>query len=142
MKALRWLGIFLLISFALPGIVLAQSWSKLTNTAPFNAGVALLLTDGRVLVHAEQDAPADWYTLTPDNHGSYINGTWKKVASLPSGYGPVYQSSAVLPDGRVLVEGGEYNFGQGVWTNLGAIYDPKANTWTKVNPPSGMTNIG
>ena len=142
MKALRWLGIFLLVSLALPGLVLAQSWSHLTNTAPFNAGVALLLTDGRVLVHAEQDAPTQWYTLTPDNHGSYINGTWKQVASFPSNYGPVYFSSAVLPDGRVLAEGGEYNNGAQDWTNLGAIYDPKADTWTKVNPPSNMSNIG
>jgi hypothetical protein len=36
--------------------------------------------------------------------------------------------------------GGEYNgnFSAGpVWTSLGAIYDPIANTWTSVSPPSG-----
>jgi len=41
-----------------------------------------------------------WYTLTPDNTGSYINGTWTQVASLPSGYSPLFFSSAVLPDGK------------------------------------------
>jgi hypothetical protein len=39
-----------------------------------------------------------------------------------------YFGSVVLPDGRVLVEGGEYNCASGscnaVWTNQGAIYDP------------------
>ena len=45
-------------------------------------------------------------------------------------------------DGRVIVEGGEYNFLQPVWTNKGAIYDPITNIWTSVNPPLGWTNIG
>ena len=48
----------------------------------------LLLTDGRVLVHSEPNCGGcisnynHWYTLTPDNTGSYINGTWKQVTSL------------------------------------------------------------
>ena len=33
-------------------------------------------------------------------------------------------ASQVLADGRVLIEGGEYNFGQFSFTNLGAVYDP------------------
>jgi hypothetical protein len=35
--------------------------------------------------------------------------TWSQIASLPSGYIPSFFASAVLPDGRVIVEGGEYN---------------------------------
>lgn len=69
------------------GTASAQTWTKLTNTSPINAGTALLLTDGRVLV---QDSDAgDYWALTPDDTGSYVNGTWKQVASLPSGYGPL-----------------------------------------------------
>src|SRR5581483_2923532 len=73
--------------------------------------------------------------------------TWQRIASLPAGYAPLYFGSAVLPDGRVMVEGGEYNASNGnnchaVWTNLGAIYDPKANKWTSVAPPSGWSTIG
>ncbi len=64
------------------------------------------------------------------------------LASMPSNYGPLYFASAVLPDGRVLVEGGEYNFCQGAETAKGAIYDPVMNTWTNVNPPIGWTEIG
>jgi hypothetical protein len=61
---------------------------------------------------------------------------------MPSDYAPLYFASQVLPDGRLLVEGGEYNFLQGVETNLGAIYDPLKNKWTNVDPPTGWSTIG
>lgn len=110
----------------------------------------LLLTDGSVLVHSEPNcncptAPTDyqsWWKLTPDASGSYVNGTWTQVATPPNGYAPLYFSSAVLPDGRVLVEGGEYQNGNSAWQTGGAIYDPVKNTWTNVNPPAGWTSIG
>lgn len=105
------------------------------------------MTDGTVLLHEEQDSnPQNWYKLTPDNTGSYINGTITQIASLPvingTQYGPFYFGSVVLPDGRYIIEGGEYNLGQAVWTNMGAIYDPVKNKWTAVNPPSGWAHIG
>jgi hypothetical protein len=128
----------LIVSCALP--VAAQSWSALNNKASFNASTALLLTDGTVLV--QQIQAGAWWRLTPDNTGSYINGTWTSIASMPSGYGPLYYASAVLPDGRLLVEGGEYNCCGGNEVTLGAIYDPAANAWTSVAPPSGWTYIG
>ena len=60
----------------------------------------------------------------------------------PARYGPFYFGSVVLPDGRYIIEGGEYNIGGAAWTNLGAIYDPVKNKWTSVNPPPGWANIG
>jgi hypothetical protein len=51
----------------------------------------------------------------------------------------------VLPDGRVIVMGGEYNCLPGctpVWTNLGAIYDPEADSWEAMVAPAGWTTIG
>jgi hypothetical protein len=51
-------------------------------------------------------------------------------------------AEAVLADGRLVISGGEYNFGQFAFTNQSAIYDPLSNTWTMINPPKGWTNIG
>jgi hypothetical protein len=124
----------------------ASPWVNLPNQPPLldytdcGTGNPILLTDGTVMV--ADDGCADWWKLTPDAYGSYVNGTWSQLASLPAGYTPLYHATAVLPDGRVIIEGGEYNALQPVWTNQGAIYDPKANTWTLVNPPSGWTTIG
>jgi hypothetical protein len=72
----------------------------------------------------------------------YINGTWTQKASLPAGYSPLYFASAVLPDGRVIINGGEYNYGAEVWTNQGAIFNPVLDTWTSVTPPPGWATIG
>lgn len=118
----------------------SSPWQPLTNQPDFlqcGAANPLLLTDGTVLV---QDAGCqDWWKLSPDSSGSYVNGTWTEVASLPADYSPLYHSSAVLPDGRVIIEGGEYNFFNPVWTNMGAIYDPVADAWAAVAPPSFFT---
>ncbi|MBZ5599726.1 MAG: hypothetical protein LAN83_15555 [Acidobacteriia bacterium] len=140
MKVLRTLGVAVVVLLPLLGAAGAQSWQPLVNEPTFNASTALLLTDGTVMVHEE--GALHWWKLTPDINGNYLNGTWSQQASLPSNYSPLYYASAVLPDGRLIVEGGEYNFGQFAWTNLGAIYDPLANKWTAVNPPSGWANIG
>lgn len=105
----------------------------------------MLLTDGSVLVHEEQDGnQQNWFKLTPDIFGSYLNGTWSQVASIPPAlnYSPLFFGSSVLPDGRVTVIGGEVNFNTYVWTNQGAIYDPVADTWTNVPPPVGWSTIG
>lgn len=121
---------------------LAQTWHALNNTAPDNIGAMLLLTDGRVLAHAEQSNAQNWYTLTPDSSGSYINGTWKKVGSLPAGYAPIYFGSAVLKNGNVIIEGGEYNNNVAAWTTLGAMFNSKTNKWVSVAPPAGWGRIG
>ena len=144
MTTLRMLGFAAFALCVSVTLASAQLWQPLTNQPSFPAGAALLLTDGTVMVHHEDanDGYTDWYKLTPDISGSYINGTWSQMASLPSNYGPLFFASAVLPDGRLIIEGGEENFSQYVWTNLGAIYDPLANVWTPVNPPSGWSTIG
>ena len=142
--------------------VASGTWTSLSNRPPFGAQGSFLLTDGRVLVQDAQLFDVAWWTLTPDSFGSYINGTWNQVASppnCPNGYpgasadtvySPLYYASAVLPDGRFIVIGGEYNYnyhyvpntGFEVWTNQGAIYDPVANSWACVAPPSGWDQIG
>lgn len=99
------------------------------------------MTDGTVMVH--DACTSGWYSLAPNKYGNYVKGTWTKAASLPSGYGPEYFASAVLPDGKLIINGGEYNFCGGiVESNLGAIYDPVANKWKAVSPPTGWGQIG
>ena len=145
MKSFRTLGIALLALLAWSGIAGAQApltakWTKLKNQPTFQTDTALLLTDGTVMMH--QYNSGKWWRLTPDNTGSYLNGTWTALASMQSGYAPLYFASQVLADGRVLVEGGEYNNLIQNETNLGDIYDPTTDTWTKVSPPSGWSTIG
>jgi hypothetical protein len=129
----------------------SSQWAPLNNqlctgnNPCFPAGVTMLLTDGTVLVHEEQDGgEQNWFKLTPDAYGSYVNGTWSKVASIPAGlnYAPLFFGSQVIADGRLTVIGGEYNFDNPVWTTQGAIYDPVADSWTNVPPPSGWSYIG
>jgi hypothetical protein len=111
-------------------------------------GSMLLLTNGSVLVH--EDDSDQWALLTPDASGNYTDGTWSSVASscLPSStcaddYQPEYYASAVLPDGRVFIEGGEYDGGNTeVWSSDGAIYDPATNSWTQISTPAGWSEVG
>ena len=140
MKHLRALGLSFLVCVAWHNAAIAQKWEPLYNQPGFGASTALLLTDGTVM--ARDGNGQDWWQLTPDRSGSYVNGTWAELAALPPGYSPSAYASAVLPDGRVIVEGGEYNFGQIDWTNQGAIYDTKTNVWTVVAPPGGWNIMG
>jgi len=144
MKLLRMLAIALtlLASSALASAQapITSKWLKLKNPPTFLPDTALLLTDGTVMVH--QYNSNKWWRLTPDITGSYVNGTWSALASMQTGYAPLYFAAAVLADGRVLVEGGEYNNLQQDETNLGSIYDPTTNVWTPVNPPTGWKTIG
>jgi hypothetical protein len=104
----------------------------------------LLLTDGSVLVNSFffTNHADNWYRLVPDSTGSYVKGTWVNAGSAPSGYNPLYFASEVLPNGYVVIMGGEYNNGSSVWTTLGAAYNPLTNTWLKVPAPTGWSTIG
>src|SRR5579872_4154167 len=134
------------LCFALPILLLAstlslaQTLKTLVHQPPDGVGISFLMTDGTVITQGNGES--DWAKLTPDKFGSYVNGTWKSIASLPAGYVPDAFASAVLPDGRVIIEGGEYNNGQFAFTNLGAVYDPVKDTWTKQAPPKGWGFIG
>jgi hypothetical protein len=122
------------------GQTLAATSATLKHQPPDGAGLMFQLTDGTVL--AQGNSGDDFWKLTPDNTGSYVNGTWTQMASLQSGYDPYAESSAVLADGRLVVIGGEYNFGQFDLTNLGAIYDPISNKWTPLKAPKTYPYIG
>ncbi len=115
--------------------VLSGTWTPLANPLPGGDGaqMGLLLSDGSVLVHGGgYYASNAWYRLTPDSSGSYVHGTWTPLASMA--LERLDYPAAVLPDGRVLVMGGEYT---GIntdptETNTGEIYDPLKDQWTPI----------
>ena len=131
-----------LLVLTFTSLSLGQTLQTLANQPPDGAGIGFLLTDGTVMFQG--NSCSDWWKLTPDNKGSYVKGNWSQLASLPSGYAPLYFASAVLADGRVVVMGGEYTNcgGNFALTNEGAIYDPKADTWTSLGHPNGWGYIG
>jgi hypothetical protein len=131
-------------------------WTSVTALpmAGVNPGNPLLMTDGTVIVHLTAlnaavcpffEGTQGWMQLTPDINGSYATGTWSRFASLPviggDPYGPIFFASEILPDGRVIINGGEYNAndncGGGTWTSKGAIYYPSLGAWTPVAQPAG-----
>ena len=130
---------------AMPISAQARTWTPLKHQPKFDVGSVFLMTDGTILGQDEGSCgcgAGDWWKLTPDRKGSYVDGKWLQIASMPSGYAPLYYASEVLPNGQLIVQGGEYNGGGIVWTTKGALYDPVANSWTSVAPPSGWTTIG
>jgi hypothetical protein len=117
---------------AIPG-----SWGTIANKPGFGASNMLLLTDGSVM--CQQQGGAQWKKLTPDSHGSYVNGTWSNLA--PMHWTRRYYASAVLKDGRVFISGGEYS-NAGSETNRSEIYNPVTDTWIEIAPPPGWTRVG
>jgi len=134
--------IFLLTALvlAITSASFSQTLTRLKHQPPDGAILTFQMTDGTVIAQGGNDS--DWWKLTPDITGSYVNGTWKQLASLPAGYVPDAFASAVLADGRLVIVGGEYNGGNFALTNLGAIYDPSTNVWTSVTPPKSWSYIG
>ena len=123
-------------------------FAALVNQPPGPGYLAMLLTDGSVLMQSIADAGV-FYELSPDSQGSYVNGTWRRVSSPPVGYAPYAGAEAVLADGRLLLVGGEYNqndyslpFAPSGLTNMSALYDPVADRWQMIAPPPGVPYIG
>ena len=119
----------------------SASWTALKNTPPSIPGTMLLLPDGTVM--AQTADRAHWMTLTPDQQGSYINGTWAMTSSNVMSKPRLYFASQVLPSGKVWVLGGEYT-GLGLPKNFDttADYDPATNRWTAVSPYPNQTGCG
>jgi hypothetical protein len=166
-------GIGLLASYATPASAQTGTWADFGTGAPradafpgASPDTALLLTDGSVIMH--DFCTPNWFRLLPNNTdpnfaNSYITGQWSTTAindkaalspmigvgTVPDGYGPLFYSSVVLPDGRVVVQGGEAENSTGKCSTnpaadstKGSLLDPNSNTWTSVPPPPTWTTIG
>jgi hypothetical protein len=95
----------------------------------------MLLSDGTVMIQGggAQTTSANWYKLTPDATGSYINGTFSPRASmsLPR----LFFGTNVLPSGKVFLLGGEYSgpdASQPRISSKGEIYDPVTDSWSPI----------
>ncbi len=128
------------------------TWTTLTNLIPDPEGGQhmILLSNGTIMVQGGDNLTNEttanrWYALTPTATGSYVNGTWSTLASMSiqrAAFG-----SAVLPDGRLLIVGGE-DSGNPIAmneTNTGEIYNPLTNTWSPIanfpQPEFGDNNL-
>jgi hypothetical protein len=130
---------------AFTGVAGAQTWTKAPDPPKGFSSTGtgmLLMTDGSIIVNERKTG--NWWKLTPNEHADYTKGTWSKLPdSMP--YAPEFFVSAILPSGKVLVEGGEYTFATPTAnanrnrTNKGAIYDPVTNKWHSVLPPENCT---
>jgi hypothetical protein len=117
------------------GTSAAGVWTPLVNPAPDGVELMLLLPDGSVMV-ADQpggnDFSASWFLLRPDDHGSYVNGSWSQLSDMNDTR--LDYSSIILTNGQVFVAGGEY--GTGLATS--EVYDPLMDTWTYLPVPTSL----
>jgi hypothetical protein len=135
----RWTRLLLLaLGLLVPSRAMALgSWTNVVQAAPNPVQLLLLLPDGTVMAQ-QAGTSSVWYRLTPDSHGSYINGYWATNTPMaPMTYTRQFYASAVLRDGRVFVAGSEI-VAANPGGNTAEIYDPRFNTWTQIPVPPGL----
>ena len=136
-------NLFALVGFATIGLsgVAQGTWNTLPNVAPHrNGGIMLLLTNGTVMCLTEYDPTNSgigntWDLLTPDIHGSYLNGTWTTLPAMNNTR--LYGGTQVLPSGNVYMAGGEYGTGG----STGEVYNTTTNVWTLATGVPALNNI-
>src|SRR3954449_4690161 len=80
--------------------LMADIWTPLSHLVPDGGGAnsLMLLSDGGVMVHGGGVLDSkNWYRLTADSTGSYINGTFSSLA--PMSLERLDFPSNVLPSG-------------------------------------------
>ena len=108
------------------------SWTAVATQPADGIGICMLLSDGTVLA---EGSGSNWWQLSPDSSGHYINGNW--TARNNSSWGHQDGSTAVLINGNVFVGGGENgNGGHQV-----EIYNPFTGLWSIAVNPTSFGNI-
>ncbi len=103
--------------------LLSASWTALTQSRPIGIGTMNLLSDGSVIM---TDGGSSWARLVPTSSGSYVSGTWTRLAN--AAYTRLYDATQLLQNGQLFVAGGEYGTG----ASTGEIYNPLTNAWTEL----------
>ena len=139
-RTLQYSGLLMLFVISMSSRLIAQgTWTAVTAPCPgLSGGVMLVLSDGTVICKSYSGGTDGigntFYKLTPDIHGSYVNGTWSAIAPMINTR--LYFSSQVLKDGRVYVAGGEYGTGG----SSAETYNPLTNTWTAAPAPGAFVS--
>jgi len=116
---------------------MSGTWQGLLHQPTFQVSTMLLLSNGTVMV--QEEATPHWHALTPDDTGSYINGTWSSLKDMS--FWRRYYASGMLKSGKIVLIGGEQS-GAGGDTNKGEIYDPVSDTWNPMPSPPGWPTVG
>lgn len=105
------------------------SWIPTGSLNTARAGhTATLLTNGKVLVVGGNSGSFNSNTLDSAELYDPVNGTWSVTGSLKQSRS--YHTATLLPNGLVLVAGGEVVSGQSfVLTRTAELYDPGAGEW-------------
>ena len=104
----------------------AGTWTRVVAPPPDGMNSCILLSDGSVLGMNQSGACVK---LTPNDRGSYVNGTWSTLAPMHDSR--IYFSSQLLTNGNLWVAGGEDGSG-----GSGAeLYSSLNNVWTVIPPP-------
>jgi Kelch motif len=135
-----WAAVLSFLALALSARAVG-TWTPLVHQTPNimpngNPSLMLLLSDGTVMVENDPtgNGGTNWFRLTPDIHGSYINGTWSMLA--PMTYSRAGCASDILINGQVFVAGGEYGTGG----PNAEVYDPVRNVWRVIPVPTSLLN--
>ena len=109
------------------------TWSSTGNPLPLGyADTATLLDDGRVLVTGYNDCCIQKGQTVESQVYDPDTGTWSATGKMVT---PRYNHTAtLLPDGRVLVSGGDVPPDHA--TDSAELYDPDTGSWTATARPS------
>jgi hypothetical protein len=88
---------------------------------------AILMSDGRVLVIGGLDRANDFHPLASAELYDPATGTWTATGSLSTARGR--STATLLPNGKVLVAGGDIDHGGPVLASA-ELYDPASGIWT------------
>jgi hypothetical protein len=116
----------LMVMASMGNAVAGGTWAALANSPPSGVNHAMVLSDGTIYA---DNGDGYCFRLTPDNLGSYQNGTWSRLSSM--NYSRMFFASAVLTNGNVFVAGGE----DGTGRRHAELFDPLNNIWTKIPDP-------
>ena len=120
-------------------LIAQGTWTAVTAPCPgLSGGVMLVLSDGTVICKSYSGGTDGigntFYKLTPDIHGSYVNGTWSAIAPMINTR--LYFFIAGVEGRQSIRSGGEYGTGG----SSAETYNPLTNTWTAAPAPGAFVS--